>query len=116
LDWRLKINVGSLFSDQWIARGASAAGLMAVALASAFRLDRPIVATLLLTFGSILFIAALWFAARNRVRWLDAVVLVLCLASLALCSYRVTQQLKRLRSTAADQAESSNPDADHDTQ
>jgi hypothetical protein len=115
VDWPPKINVGSLSSDQWIARGISAAALIVAGLASSFRFEHPIVATLLLTFGSLLFIFALWIAARNRVRWLDSAVILLCLASLALCSYRVTQQLKGGNSTANSE-ESANPDADRDAQ
>jgi hypothetical protein len=116
VDWLSKINVGSLSSDQWIARGTSAAGLVVAAVASAFRFDRPIVATLLLTVGSLLFIFALWIAARNRVRWLESAVVILCLILIALCTYRVTQQRKIVPPTAANSGESANPDSNRDAQ
>jgi predicted membrane metal-binding protein len=108
--WPPKISIGSMTSDQWIARGLSAAGMTFAAVAGELRFDQPIAATFLLTIGSLLFILALWVAARNRVRWLNPAVAVLCIASLAFCSYRVTQQLKNVHQTSASSAESADPD------
>ena len=110
------MGIGSLSSDQWVARGLSAAGLAVAAVASALRFRHPIAATFLLTSGSLLFILALWVAARNRVRWLDLAVAVLCIASLALCSYRVTQQLKNVHRTPATAAELAEPETQTDPQ
>jgi heme exporter protein D len=114
--WLSKIGIGSLSSDQWIARGLSVAGMAVAAVASALRFRQPIVATFLLTIGSLLFILAIWVAARNRVRWLDLAVAVLCIASLALCSYRVSQQLRDVHRRSASSAQSANPDAQTDPQ
>jgi hypothetical protein len=114
--WLSKIGIGSLSSDQWIARGLSVAGMVVAAMASSLRFGHPILATFLLTIGSLLFILALWVAARNRVRWLDPAVAVLCIASLALCSYRVTQQLKNVHQSSVSSAESAAPEAQTDTQ
>jgi hypothetical protein len=114
--WYSKISIGSLSSDQWIARGLSVVGLLVAAVASGLRFGHPIVATFLLTGGSLLFILALWIAARNRVRWLDSAVAVLILVMLALGSYRVTQQLRNLHPPAANTAGSDNPEAPPDSQ
>lgn len=116
MPWLTKINLETLSSDQWIARGLSVAGLIVAAVASGLRFGHPILTTFVLMIGSLLFILALWIAARNRVRWLDSAVVVLCLISLALCSYRVTQQLKNVHPTAANRVESPDLDAEPDPQ
>ena len=116
MPWFSKINFETLSSDQWIARELSAAGLLVAAVARGLRFGHPISATFLLMIGSLVFILALWIAARNRVRWLDSAAIILCLASLALCSYRVTQQLRNAHPPTANSAESANPNDDPDSQ
>lgn len=100
-------------TDQWIARGLSIVGLGVAAVASAFQFSHPIVATLLLTFGALLFILALWIAARNRVRWLDPVFIVVCLLALGFSTYRLTQLRAQAHSTATSASESGDSESQH---
>ena len=89
--------MGSLLADNWLARGVSVAALVAVGLASAIRLQHPVLSTLVLTASVYLFIFAFWIAARDFLRWLDVVVAFLCLLVLILYSYPIVQQRHKLR-------------------
>jgi Mn2+/Fe2+ NRAMP family transporter len=103
--------MGPVLSDQWVARGFSMGGFLVAASAANFRFDHPIASTVLLTLAAYLFIFGLRIAVRNRFRWLDSAVVVLCVVALALCSYRVIQLKSNQHSSAASTADSGDPDA-----
>ena len=104
--------MGSLLADNWLARGVSVAAFLAVGLASAIRVQHPILSTLVLTAAVYLFIFAFWIAARDSLRWLDPVVAFICLLVLILCSYQIVQQRHKLR-TAVDRFSAPKPSEQH---
>jgi hypothetical protein len=63
-----RIRADSLVTDQWIARGITVVGFIVSAIASAIAPGHPIAVILLLSLSALLFIVALWVAARDRIR------------------------------------------------
>jgi hypothetical protein len=89
MPWLPPLTPAPFAVDQWIARGAAVAAAVLVAVASGCRSHFPVVATLLLTGGALLFIFSFWIAARNRIRWLDSAAIALFVFVIVLCSYQV---------------------------